>query len=577
MKKAIIKVNTSKKTPFENGLFGVNAEITRKGFFGGLSAQMLNNRKFFAGGGAPSGWECSGFEYVKDRREESLCKSNFVILDNGGMSQRSDVIAPDENTACEAAVWVKALSDTAEVTFGIKGGERTFPICKDGDKYKKIAFVSGKTGADTFTVKAKGKIAVFEASLMPVNNFYGMRRDVIEALRCVSPSSIRFPGGCAADHFDWRQSLAAPEFRTPADGSEKWFLFRDTYGQDCLDIGINEFFMLCKELGAEPEMTVSLLLSDGEDARRLVEYCNGGKDTEYGAIRESLGFGRFGVRLWYIGNEAYFFGREYQTDGALAAKRSDELIREMKKADPSLVPVIGLTWAKDFQKWNRDFVAALQSDVCHVSFHDYIGILPDPTQGRNGMATPEMLEGIFADGESFGLNFYKDELYKDNFDRISVCADEWNYSWGQDSNNALFFSNALQFHFLAKSGEKYHIRRAGFFMPVNEGMITVKGKECKIESTGEMFRLMHGHCGGSVVLCETDEALDVLSTEHGDGLYTSVVNRTGEEYEIRIEGYTAKECKQIEIEEYSFESNGFEITDNKTLKGHGVMFIRSEK
>ena len=75
MKKAIIKVDTSKKTPFENGLFGVNAEITRKGFFGGLSAQMLNNRKFFAGGGAPSGWECSGFEYVKDRREESLCKT----------------------------------------------------------------------------------------------------------------------------------------------------------------------------------------------------------------------------------------------------------------------------------------------------------------------------------------------------------------------------------------------------------------------------------------------------------------------------------------------------------------------
>ena len=42
-------------TPFQNMLFGLNAEITRKGFFGGLSAEMLNNRKLYAGEGLPEG------------------------------------------------------------------------------------------------------------------------------------------------------------------------------------------------------------------------------------------------------------------------------------------------------------------------------------------------------------------------------------------------------------------------------------------------------------------------------------------------------------------------------------------
>ena len=78
-----------------------------------------------------------------------------------------------------------------------------------------------------------------------------------------------------------------------------------------------------------------------------------------------------------------------------------------------------------------------------------------------------------------GLNFYKDDLFAGQFDTVKICADEWNYSWGYDSSNALFFSNALQFHFLAKSYEKYHIVRAEFFMPVNEGMITVKGADSK--------------------------------------------------------------------------------------------------
>ena len=56
--------------PFQNGLFGVNAEITRKGFFGGLSAQMINNRKLFAGTAAPSGWDCEKYEYITNRKEK---------------------------------------------------------------------------------------------------------------------------------------------------------------------------------------------------------------------------------------------------------------------------------------------------------------------------------------------------------------------------------------------------------------------------------------------------------------------------------------------------------------------------
>lgn len=579
MKKAVIKPGKPGNA-FKNGLFGVNAEITRKGYFGGLSAQMINNRKFFAGDTAPSGWDCDDFEYTTNRKEESLCESNFVILRGGSMRQTSEFIALKAGEKYGAKAWVKALSDNAFLTIGVSGAEKRFSVPQSEKPYIELSFEfdGAETDNGTFTVKAEGDIAVFEVSLLISDNFYGMRRDVIDALKYISPSSLRFPGGCAADHFDWKQSLKAPEFRTPAHGGDKWFLFRDTYDQDCLDIGINEFMMLCKELNAEPEYTVSLLLSDGEDAADIVEYCNGGADTEYGAARQSLGFDRFGVKLWYIGNEAYFFGREYQKDGALAAKRTDELISAMKKADPTIIPVIGLTWAKDFQKWNYDFAAAAESEYEYVSFHDYIGILPDPTQGHNGMATTEMLETNLADGESYGLNFYKNGLYKGKFDKIKVCADEWNYSWGQDSNNALFFSNALQFHFFAKSGQKYHIKRAAFFMPVNEGMITVKGAKCKIESTGELFRFMQGHKNGVVCDCEADPALNVLCTKHGESLYISIVNRYSEPCEISVEGYKVSSSVQIAVKDYSFENNDFEvIQDGSELYGHSVIFVKAEK
>ena len=566
---------------FESGLFGVNAEITRKGFFGGLSAQMLNNRKLYMGNDGVDGWECINFQRVVDRSEESLCGSSFIILKDGGsMSQTSSVIALKSGEQYEAKVWVKSITEKADITFGIKGLENTLTVSADGAQYHELSFVF--KGVDiingTFCVNVSGEVAIYELSLMPSNNFYGMRWDVIEHMRTIAPTSIRFPGGCAADHFDWKESLKAPEFRKPADGRSKdWFLFRDTYHQDPLDIGLNEFIMLCRELNAEPEYTVSLILSDGEDAAKLIEYCNGAPDSEYGAIREALGFEAFNIHLWYVGNEAYFFGGEYE-DSKKAAERTDELITAMKRVDPSIAVAIGLTWGINYREWAFDFMKNLKSEYEYVSYHDYIGILPDANQGDNGMATLEILENNFIDGRCFGLDFYRDNLFADNFDKARICVDEWNYSWGKDSSNALFFSNALQFHFLAKSKETYHIDRAEFFMPVNEGMITVKGSVCKIESTGEMFRLMAEHKGGRVIECEADgEALDILCTDHGEYLYISVINRSGVSYELNINGYDITECVEIKIGDYSFESNDFEVTktEKPVLYGHSLIFIKA--
>ena len=564
---------------FEDGIFGVNMEITRRGIFGGLCAQMLNNRKLSMGEGGVDGWLCEGFERVTDRPEESLCQSNFIILKNGSMSQTSVDIALKAGKTYEAKVWVKAYSDTAAVTFGVAGMEQTFTVTADGEPYRALSFVFD--GADleegTFSVKTEGEAAVYEVSLLPTDTFYGMRRDVIEQLRVIAPTALRYPGGCAADHFDWKESLKAPEFRKPADGRSKaWFLFRDTFHQDPLDIGLNEFMMLCKELNAEPEYTVSLILSDGEDARRLVEYCNGDPTTEYGGKRQALGFDPFNVHLWYVGNEAYFFGGEYGGSAAAAA-RTDELITAMKQADPTIAVAIGLTWGDNYHEWAFDFMDRLQSDYEYVSYHDYIGILPDATQGDNGMATTEILETNFIDGECYGLNFYRNKLYADYFDKIRICVDEWNYSWGKDSSNALFFSNALQFHFLAKGKETYHIDRAEFFMPVNEGMVFVRGNVCKMESTGELFRLMAGHRGGDVIPCDTNNRdLDILCTNHGDYLYLSVVNRKDEAVSLSAEGFDMAACTEIRTGTYSFACNDYTVYTacEPIVHGHSVLFVR---
>ncbi len=562
----------------EDGLFGINAEITRKGFFGGLSAQMLNNRKLLMGKDGVDGWSCVGAERMTERPHESLCNSNFVILKDGGsMKQRSDVIALQAGREYEAKVWIKAISATATVTFGVSDLEQSFPVTADGEPYRELSFTF--TGKDvemgSFSVSVKGEAAVYEVSLVPTDNFYGMRLDVIESLRALAPSSIRYPGGCFADHYEWRECLKAPELRTPVDGSIKDFMLRDTYGQDPLDIGINEFMMLCREIGAKPEFTVSILQSDGADARDLIEYCNGDANTEFGAIRQFLGFDSFNIETWYVGNEVYYFGAQYQHDGVAAAVRTGEIVNAMRTVDPDIDVILGVVADRDLQQWSFDYMANLTCTYELISYHRYNGSAPNAEP--DGKTACDNLEGSFKNDTDIGLEFYKNQLFKDNFDTTRICVDEWNFCWGSGSNNALLFSNALEFHFFARTAEKYHIREARFFMPVNEGMITVTGTESRVESSGELFRLLAGHRGGTVIECASDaKDLDILCTKHDGYLFVSAVNRGSTPYRLHADGYNVSDCTEIRAGDFSFFSNDYEIVagEDATVSGHSVLFLR---
>ncbi len=560
---------------FPNGLFGVNAEVTRKGFFGGLSAQMLNNRKFFKGEKTPDGWECENAQLCFDKNE-SPCGSNYVRLTDGVIRQTSDVIAFKKGA--EYAVKALVRSDGASVSFGVPGREKTFEnVCGDGYKELSFLFLSDGEESSTFVLSVSGTADVYAVSLMPADNFYGMRRDVIAALKRIAPTAIRFPGGCCADHFDWKQCLKSADLRTPFDGAAKDFMLRDTYHQDCADISLNEFIMLCREVGAKPEFTVSIILSDADDAYRLVEYCNGGKGTEYGKKRADTGFDEpFNVKYFYVGNEVYYFGCEYQKDGVKAAKRTNEIVNAMRRADDSITVCLGVVSDEGLKKWSRDFVNTLDCKYETVSYHRYCGNKPENEEAEK--TAEDLIERSFENGEDAGLSFVHDELFKGI--QMPVNVDEWNYSWGCDANNAMFLSNALEFHFFAKSYEKYGVTDARFFMPVSEGMITVKGGDCRVECAGEAFALLHGHMNGEVVECASDRPdLDVLCTSRDGYLYMSVINRGSDEYEINADGYEPTLCTAIVLDKYAFSSNGFEIknSDRPVVPDHGMAFLKLVK
>ncbi len=170
-------------------------------------------------------------------------------------------------------------------------------------------------------------IWVGERSKVP--NMGGIRTALVDALRRIKPPVIRWPGGCFADSYDWRDGtgararrprrtnfwLDAPEWPKGApDGPWKY---------EPNQFGINEFMRFCQLTGAEAYLAANLRGLGAQAFNEWVEYCNSpaGSTTgaELRATSDAPSRDPFKVRFWGVGNESWgcggnFTPEEYATE-----------------------------------------------------------------------------------------------------------------------------------------------------------------------------------------------------------------------------------------------------------------------
>ena len=155
---------------------------------------------------------------------------------------------------------------------------------------------------------------VGEKSKVP--NIGGIRNDVIEHMRKIKASVVRYPGGCFADSYDWRDGIGprdkrpkrtnfwADEESPPSPPSHKY---------EPNEFGTNEFVHFCKLIGSQPYLAANLRALPAEEFYRWVEYCNSpAGSTTLGETRAAAGYPEpFGVRFWGVGNESWGCGGNF--------------------------------------------------------------------------------------------------------------------------------------------------------------------------------------------------------------------------------------------------------------------------
>ena len=243
----------------------------------------------------------------------------------------------------------------------------------------------------------------------------GFRGDVLELVRELGVTIVRYPGGNFVSGYDWEDGIGPREGR-PRRLDLAWRSIETN------QVGTDEFVAWTRKAGLEPMLAVNMGTRGLDAARRLVEYCNAPAGTAWADRR---GADPYGVRVWCIGNEMDGPWQIGHKDAVAYGKLANEAGKAMRLVDESVELVVcGSSHSRmpTFGAW-EDTVLDLAWDVAdHISVHTYY----DPARFESTEAflaasldLDRMIGTVAATADAVAGR-------KGSRKRISLSVDEWN-------------------------------------------------------------------------------------------------------------------------------------------------------
>jgi len=180
----------------------------------------------------------------------------------------------------------------------------------------------------------------------------------VDYLKELGVPVLRWPGGCFADDYHWRDGIGAQEKR-PRRVNVNWGHYTEENG-----FGPHEFMEFCRLIGAEPYFAANLGAGSPQGFRDWVEYCNFPKGSTLSDERAANGSPEpFNVRYWGVGNELWGCGGHFQPEGAAAEYRRfatfARLIGGRNRAGIAPLYLVGCGPNGDDVRWTRGFMDTL--------------------------------------------------------------------------------------------------------------------------------------------------------------------------------------------------------------------------
>ena len=144
---------------------------------------------------------------------------------------------------------------------------------------------------------------VFVGENSPIPNEKGMRTDIVKALREMKLPILRWPGGCFADEYHWRDGIGPKESRKRMINTHWGGVVEDN------SFGTHEFLELCRQIGCEPYVNANVGSGTVQEMSEWIEYMNFDGVSPMAKLREENGQKEpWRVKYIGVGNENWGCG-----------------------------------------------------------------------------------------------------------------------------------------------------------------------------------------------------------------------------------------------------------------------------
>ena len=338
-----------------------------------------------------------------------------------------------------------------------------------------------------------GGLWVGEDSDIP--NTDGFRNDVLKALKELEIPNLRWPGGCFADEYDWRDGIG-PHDERPVRINTHWGMVEEKN-----EVGIHEFMRLTELLDTEPYVSANVGSGTPREMANWIEYMTyDGNSTLANLRRENGQDEAWEVKFWGIGNESWGCGGNMEADyyadlyRRYATFAKDYSGNELYK--------IASGYSNDEYDWTETMVKHGGEMMDAISLHYYT--IPTGDWGNKGPSR-NFGEDMYFAGLQQGLKMdeyvTRHSTIMDKYDpekRITLAVDEWgiwtdplpgsNPGFLQQQNSirdALIASTTLDI--LNKHSDRVRIGNIAQTVNVLQAMILTDGSEMLKTPTYHVF------------------------------------------------------------------------------------------
>ena len=413
-----------------------------------------------------------------------------------------------------------------ELIVGLRNTDGQFvaleSLGKVGKDWKKYAFtLKPHTSCDgDFAIAVKNGTVLVDMATMTTQtgiDLGGFRPDILQAVKELHPTCLRWPGGGYVAQYDWKWGIG------PQENRERWahWMWMD-YDQNCF--GTDEFIRFCREVNSEPIIVVSVKFERPaeeydqilQDAVNWLRYCNAPATDEWGAKRAANGHPEpYNVKYWEIDNEMWEMGIE----------RYEKCVRDFSTAMRKIDPSIKIIACGGFRE-DEDFIKRSGNYFDYLSLHHY--------EQQGGYAT-----GPVRLGQQYDR--YAQMIAEGPNPNIKLFISEWNLN-SIDWRTGLFaggFLNMCEARDVVAMGAAALFIRRTDAPDWNNAFINFdykdlfKAPNCQVTELWydhfSKYRLAHSGETGNLSVSTT-------MSENGADVIVKVVNPTEEAATLRIKG-----------------------------------------